>query len=89
MTELPWQINKLRMFEGNVRFKEEVLEDSGVSGILNKLVSMQSQVFVSGSKACSKTSSSSKQIVDFRESVMRDKEITLDIRNVVELFGEW
>ncbi|KAG2112170.1 hypothetical protein BD769DRAFT_63130 [Suillus cothurnatus] len=106
MTELPWQINKLRMFEGDVQFKEEVLEDSGVSGILNKLVSMQSQVFVSGSKACSKTrcvfitaggnilsttdhSSSSKQIVDFRESVMRDKEITLDIRNVVELFGEW
>ncbi|KAG1821599.1 uncharacterized protein BJ212DRAFT_908098 [Suillus subaureus] len=89
ITELPSQIKRLRIFEGNVQFEEEVLEDSGVSGILDKLVSMQSQVFVSGSKACSKTSSSSKQIVDFRESVMRDKEIVLDIRNVVELFGEW
>ncbi|KAG1759174.1 hypothetical protein EDD22DRAFT_907225 [Suillus occidentalis] len=89
MTELPSQIKKLRMFEGNVQLEEDVLKDSGVSGILDKLVSMQSQVFVSGSRACSKTSSSSKQIVDFRESVMRDKEIALDIRNVVELFGEW
>lgn len=77
------------MFEGNIQFEEEVLEDSGVSGILDKLVSMQSQVFISGSRACSKTSSSSKQIVNFRESVMRDNEIGLDIRNVVELFGEW
>ncbi|KAG1804926.1 uncharacterized protein HD556DRAFT_491574 [Suillus plorans] len=89
MTELPSQIKRLRMFEGNVQFEEEILEDSGVSGILDKLVAMQSQVFVSGSKACSKTSSSSKQIVEFRESVMRDMEIALDIRNVVELFGEW
>jgi hypothetical protein len=55
MTELPSQIKKLRMFEGNVQLEEDVLEDSGVSGILDKLVSMQSQVFVSGSKACSKT----------------------------------
>ncbi|KAG2347844.1 hypothetical protein BDR05DRAFT_587541 [Suillus weaverae] len=54
MTELPSQIKRLRMFEGNVQFEEEVLEDSGVSGILDKLVSMQSQVFVSGSRACSK-----------------------------------
>ncbi|KAG1729869.1 uncharacterized protein EDB91DRAFT_1252910 [Suillus paluster] len=89
MTDLSSQIKRFRMFEGNVQFEEDVLEDSGVSGILDKLVSMQSQVFVSGSKACSKTSSSSKQIVDFRESVMTDKEIALDIRNVVELFGEW
>ncbi|KAG2146112.1 uncharacterized protein EDB93DRAFT_1251076 [Suillus bovinus] len=88
MTELPSQIKRLRMFEGNVQF-EEIQKDSGVSGILDKLVSMQSQVFVSGSRACSKTSSSSKQIVEFRESVRRDKEIALDIRNVVELFGEW
>lgn len=76
------------MFDGNVPFEEEVLEDSGISGILDKLVLMQSQVFVTGSKACSKTSSSSKQIVNFRESVMRDNEIALDIRNVMELFGE-
>lgn len=55
MTELPSQIKKLRMFEGNVQFEEEVLEDSGVSGILDKLVLMQSQVFVSGSRACSKS----------------------------------
>ncbi|KAG1750898.1 hypothetical protein EDB19DRAFT_2009654 [Suillus lakei] len=89
MTDLPSQIKRLRMFEGNVQFEEEVLKDSGVLGILDKLVSMQSQVFVGGSRACSKTSSSSKQIVDFRESVMRDKDIALDIRNVVELFGEW
>ncbi|KAG2038965.1 hypothetical protein BDR03DRAFT_817569, partial [Suillus americanus] len=54
MTELTSQIKRLRMFEGNVQFEEEVLEDSGVSGILDKLVSMQSQVFVSGSRACSR-----------------------------------
>ncbi|KAG2076506.1 hypothetical protein BDR04DRAFT_695397 [Suillus decipiens] len=55
ITELPSQIKKLRMFDGNVPFEEEVLEDSGISGILDKLVLMQSQVFVTGSKACSKT----------------------------------
>ncbi|KAG2110257.1 uncharacterized protein F5147DRAFT_574951 [Suillus discolor] len=55
MTELSSQIKRLRMFEGNVQFEEDILEDSGVSFILDKLVAMQSQVFVSGSKACSKT----------------------------------
>ncbi|KAG1887088.1 hypothetical protein F4604DRAFT_1571412 [Suillus subluteus] len=37
-TELPSQIKRLKMFEGNVQFEEGVLEDSGVSGILDKLV---------------------------------------------------
>jgi len=55
ITDPPSQIKRLRIFEGNVQFEEEVLEDSGVSGILDMLVSMQSQVFVSGSRACSKT----------------------------------
>ncbi|KAL0576849.1 hypothetical protein V5O48_005146 [Marasmius crinis-equi] len=58
----------------------EVLADSGISGILDKLVGMRAAVFISGSKTCSKKSSFTKQIVD-----MRKKEKST--RNVVEYFG--
>ncbi|KAK1223497.1 hypothetical protein PQX77_013624 [Marasmius sp. AFHP31] len=61
-------------------FGPDVLADSGVLGILDKIVGMKAAVFVSGSTKCAKKSSFTKQIVD-----MRRKEESK--RNLVDYFG--
>ncbi|KAL0067745.1 hypothetical protein AAF712_005185 [Marasmius tenuissimus] len=61
-------------------FGPDKLADSGVLGILDKIVGVKAAVFVSGSKKCAKKSSFTKQIVDMR----REEESK---RNLVEYFG--
>ncbi|KAK7682558.1 hypothetical protein QCA50_014358 [Cerrena zonata] len=60
-----------------------LLEDSGVLGILDKLVAMDSALFVSGAKRCGRVSSFTKQITDYRA---KQKEANVP-RNIVDIFG--
>ncbi|THV07495.1 hypothetical protein K435DRAFT_911249 [Dendrothele bispora CBS 962.96] len=59
----------------------DILQDSGVLGILDKLVGMEAAFFVSGTKGCSKASSFTKQIID-----VRAKGNGRNFRNVVDFF---
>ncbi|KAF9484858.1 hypothetical protein BDN70DRAFT_791862, partial [Pholiota conissans] len=44
----------------------ELVQDSGVLGILDKLIGIKANLFVSGASRCSKRSSFTKQVVDAR-----------------------
>ncbi|KIJ10768.1 hypothetical protein PAXINDRAFT_53491, partial [Paxillus involutus ATCC 200175] len=66
LSDLSEQLRRYPYVEGRISIDEELLDDSGVRGILDKLVVVQSQVFVGGSKDCSKVSSFSKQVVEAR-----------------------
>ncbi|KAH7926078.1 hypothetical protein BV22DRAFT_1128462 [Leucogyrophana mollusca] len=72
-----------------VRTDDGLLRDRGVRAILDKLVAIQAPIFVSGTSQCSRVSSFSKQIIDARTNTHTGTTIPRDIRNVVELFGEW
>ncbi|KAF8181484.1 hypothetical protein BJ912DRAFT_854680 [Pholiota molesta] len=64
----------------------ELLQDSGTLGILDKLVSINANLFVSGASRCSRRSSFTKQVVEARnDEWSRSRESHL--RNVVEIFG--
>ncbi|KAH7881737.1 hypothetical protein F5I97DRAFT_1833062 [Phlebopus sp. FC_14] len=89
LTDLSEQLLSYSYTEGKFDIEDELLEDSGIHGILDKLVTVQSQIFVSGSEDCSKTSSFSKQIIDGRQEAYTTDTQKVDIRNVVEYFGEW
>ncbi|KZT23262.1 hypothetical protein NEOLEDRAFT_1069689 [Neolentinus lepideus HHB14362 ss-1] len=60
-------------------------EDEGVMGIFDKMVAMNAELFVSGAKGCSRTSSFTKQIVEARK--VRAEEGDEHLRNIIELFG--
>ncbi|KIY48612.1 hypothetical protein FISHEDRAFT_73583 [Fistulina hepatica ATCC 64428] len=63
----------------------DLLDDPGVRGILDKIIVSRSTIFVSGSRACARASSFTRQIVREREDkVMHEGSVTL---NVVEHFG--
>ncbi|KJA19811.1 hypothetical protein HYPSUDRAFT_143193 [Hypholoma sublateritium FD-334 SS-4] len=64
----------------------ELLHDSGVLAILDKLVSMKAALFVSGASRCSRRSSFTKQVVDARAEEGRQVGDS-NLRNVVEVFG--
>ncbi|KAF9220404.1 hypothetical protein BS17DRAFT_658851, partial [Gyrodon lividus] len=70
LSGLSEQLRRYPYVEGKFGIDEGLLEDAGVYGILDKLVVVQSQVFVSGSKECSKVSSFSKQIVEARQELL-------------------
>ncbi|KAF4613570.1 hypothetical protein D9613_007393 [Agrocybe pediades] len=66
--------------------EDEVLQDPGVLGILDKLVSTKSSLFVSGSTKCSRKSSFTKQVIDVRnDKWIQDRQTNL--RNIVDRFG--
>ncbi|KAF8434179.1 hypothetical protein L210DRAFT_3348147, partial [Boletus edulis BED1] len=54
LTDLAGQIRHYPYVEGRFDVNETLLGDSGVFGILDKLVVVQARVFVSGSTDCSK-----------------------------------
>ncbi|KIK95931.1 hypothetical protein PAXRUDRAFT_139637 [Paxillus rubicundulus Ve08.2h10] len=89
LSDLSEQLRRYPYVEGRVGIDEELLGDSGVHGILDKLVVVQSQVFVGGSKECSKVSSFSKQVVEARRTLFEADQGGIDIHNVIEYFGEW
>ena len=55
LTDLAEQLRRYPYVEGRFDVNETVLGDSGVLGIVDKLVMVQARVFVSGSADCSKT----------------------------------
>ncbi|KAG8213441.1 hypothetical protein J3R82DRAFT_11955 [Butyriboletus roseoflavus] len=55
LTDLAEQLRRYPYVEGKFDVNEALLGDSGVFGILDKLVVVQARVFVSGSTDCSKT----------------------------------
>lgn len=55
LSELSEQLGRYPYVEGRFDMNEALLGDSGVFGILDKLVIVQARVFVSGSTDCSKT----------------------------------
>ncbi|KAF8150192.1 hypothetical protein B0H34DRAFT_626101, partial [Crassisporium funariophilum] len=65
-----WKLTDLvqNIDEGKGDEAEELFQDAGVMGILDKLVSIKAALFVSGSKQCSRKSSFTKQVVDARQS---------------------
>ncbi|KAF5327721.1 hypothetical protein D9619_003983 [Psilocybe cf. subviscida] len=65
---------------------EEFLKDSGALGIVDKLVSINANVFVSGSSRCSRRSSFTKQVVDGRKERMIQSG-TSRLQNTVDVFG--
>jgi len=66
----------------------ELLEDIGVQGILDKLIVIQSALFVSGAKGCGRVSSFTKQVIDARQVVMEsDDDVGSKPRNLVTHFG--
>ncbi|KAF9534023.1 hypothetical protein CPB83DRAFT_805086 [Crepidotus variabilis] len=65
--------------------EKELLDDPGVLGIMDKLISMNATIFVSGSPRCSKKSSFTKQVLDTRMNKWRKRERR--IWNVVDTFG--
>ncbi|KAF8440095.1 hypothetical protein L210DRAFT_788896, partial [Boletus edulis BED1] len=67
LTDLAGQLRHYPYVEGRFDVNETLLGDSGVFGILDKLVVVQARVFVSGSTDCSKISSFSKQVVETRQ----------------------
>ncbi|KAF8835459.1 hypothetical protein BDN67DRAFT_959157 [Paxillus ammoniavirescens] len=89
LSDLSEQLRRYPYVEGRINIDEELLDDSGVRGILDKLVVVRSQVFVGGSKDCSKVSSFSKQVVEARQILFDKDKNGADIRNVIEYFGEW
>ncbi|KIJ60344.1 hypothetical protein HYDPIDRAFT_51296, partial [Hydnomerulius pinastri MD-312] len=70
LTDLSEQLRRYPYVEGRLNIENELLEDSGIYGILDKLVVVQSQVFVSGAKECSKASSFTRQIIEARQEVL-------------------
>ncbi|KAK7465433.1 hypothetical protein VKT23_005411 [Stygiomarasmius scandens] len=72
-------------FEGSLGLRvgvdPDVLQDSGVLGIVDKLVGMEAAFFVSGAKGCGRASSFTKQIIDAREKGNSSR-----LRNVVDFF---
>ncbi|KAF5368423.1 hypothetical protein D9758_002219 [Tetrapyrgos nigripes] len=65
----------------DLRFFPDVRQDSGVLGILDKLVGMDATLFISGTKGCGRASSFTKQIIDVREQGQASVR-----RNVVDFF---
>ncbi|KDQ52764.1 hypothetical protein JAAARDRAFT_81001 [Jaapia argillacea MUCL 33604] len=59
---------------------DELLEDEGVLGILDKLVVREAVWFVSGAKGCGRV----REIVDYRKEAVEQGR---GLRNVVDLFG--
>ncbi|KAH0832867.1 hypothetical protein J3R83DRAFT_11816 [Lanmaoa asiatica] len=55
LTDIAEQLRRYPYVEGRFDVNEALLDDSGVFGILDKLVVVQARVFVSGSTECSKT----------------------------------
>lgn len=55
VTDLAEQLRRYPYVEGRFDVNATLLDDSGVFGILDKLVVVQARVFVSGSTECSKT----------------------------------
>ena len=55
LTDLAEQLRRYPYVEGRLNVNETLLDDSGVFGILDKLVIVQARAFVSGSTDCSKT----------------------------------
>lgn len=55
LTDLAEQLRRYPYVEGKFDMNEALLGDSGVFGILDKLVVVQARVFVSGSTECGKT----------------------------------
>ncbi|KAN0093321.1 hypothetical protein V8E55_004105 [Tylopilus felleus] len=55
LTDLAEQLRRYPYVEGKFEVNEALLNDSGVFGILDKLVIVQAKMFVSGSADCSKT----------------------------------
>ncbi|KAF6765821.1 hypothetical protein DFP72DRAFT_954192 [Ephemerocybe angulata] len=58
----------------------DLLQDTGVWGILDKMIVIQADLFVSGSKQCSRQSSFTRQVVETRQGKWKER------RNVVTLF---
>ncbi|KAJ2928720.1 hypothetical protein H1R20_g8405, partial [Candolleomyces eurysporus] len=65
---------------GNPTTASELLQDTGVLGILDKLIVTQADWFVSGSKRCSRQSSFTRQVIEARQADGSGR------RNVVTLF---
>ncbi|KAF8625240.1 hypothetical protein AX17_006906 [Amanita inopinata Kibby_2008] len=61
------------------------LDDSGVRGILDKIITAQAALFVGGTRRCSRISSYTKQIVDMRKASQKSRNSWQ--RNIVDLFG--
>ncbi|ESK85649.1 proteophosphoglycan 5 [Moniliophthora roreri MCA 2997] len=81
LTDLTTEMRWIDPANFAVELSQDVLRDPGVLGILDKVVGMRAEVFVSGKKGCARKSSFTKQIVDARStSPSRD-------RSVVEYFG--
>ena len=55
LTDLAEQLRRYPYVEGRLDVNETLLDDSGVFGILDKLVIVQARIFVSGFADCSKT----------------------------------
>ncbi|KAJ7614104.1 hypothetical protein FB45DRAFT_842644 [Roridomyces roridus] len=68
---------------GQGRWPVEELEDSGVRGILDKIIGMKAALFVSGGEGCARSSSFTRQIVSERRARFRANEV----QNLVERFG--
>ncbi|KAF8910417.1 hypothetical protein CPB84DRAFT_1723503 [Gymnopilus junonius] len=64
----------------------DLLADPGVLGILDKLVSIEANLFVGGSSRCARKSSFTKQVIDGRQSEW-NKSRQSRLRNVVDIFG--
>ncbi|KII85240.1 hypothetical protein PLICRDRAFT_336854 [Plicaturopsis crispa FD-325 SS-3] len=71
------------------RVDEELLQDPGVLGILDKVVATRAALFVSGAKGCGRASSFTRQIVYTRDDMIGKGvgEPEQGPRNLVELFG--
>ncbi|KAF5355411.1 hypothetical protein D9757_013157 [Collybiopsis confluens] len=69
--------------QGTSKVDPELLKDSGVLGILDKMIGMEAAIFIGGGRRCGRTSSFTKQVIDSR----RMKDANHIVRNVVEYFG--
>ncbi|EEB94904.1 hypothetical protein MPER_06209 [Moniliophthora perniciosa FA553] len=68
LTDLTTEMRRIDSANFAVELGEDVLRDPGVLGILDKVVGMRAEVFVSGKKGCARKSSFTKQIVDGRRA---------------------
>ncbi|TFK49748.1 hypothetical protein OE88DRAFT_1646169 [Heliocybe sulcata] len=88
LTDLNGRLNVLEEdFEAKGGDSEDarIFEDEGATGILDKLVATNADLFVSGAEGCSRTSSFTRQIVEARKAGIENGEQSL--RNIVEFFG--
>ncbi|KAJ7222926.1 hypothetical protein C8J57DRAFT_1391832 [Mycena rebaudengoi] len=65
-----------------------LLEDSGVRGIVEKIIAMRATLFFGGAPRCGRASSFTRQIIDGRqEALQRTDGDSLLLQNIVDLFG--